>query len=135
VEDVQIGDYRRPWNARRDAGKLAKGIPQASYWATDPNGLEQIGCIYTAQGFEFDYVGVIIGPDLAYDLAEKRWVGRKEASRDSAVTRGSGDSFTLFVKNAYRVLLTRGMKGCFVYACDPGTAKFLAIRLASGQPS
>ena len=49
VEDVVIGDYRRPWNARSDKGRLAKGIPKESLWAHDPNGLEQIGCIYTAQ--------------------------------------------------------------------------------------
>lgn len=60
-EDVIIGDYRRPWDAKPEAKKLAPGIPKASLWAYDPNGINQIGCIYTAQGFEFDYAGVIIG--------------------------------------------------------------------------
>ena len=129
VDDVQIGDYRRPWNAKRDAGKLARGIPQASYWATDPGGIDQIGCIYTAQGFEFDYVGVILGPDLVYDASIGAWIGRKEESRDSTVARRSGGGFTQLVKNAYRVLLTRGMKGCFVYVIDKPTGHFIGSRI------
>jgi hypothetical protein len=55
VDDVVIGDYRRPWNARSDAGRLAPGIPKESLWAHQSEGLEQVGCVYTAQGFEFDY--------------------------------------------------------------------------------
>src|SRR5271157_4190318 len=39
-------------------GKLAPGIPKSNFWASDPNGINQVGCVYTAQGFEFDYVGV-----------------------------------------------------------------------------
>lgn len=60
VEDVVVGDFRQPWNARPEATKLAAGIPKAPLWATDPGGIEQVGCVYTAQGFEFDYAGVII---------------------------------------------------------------------------
>ena len=56
-----------PWNAMPDAGKLAPGIPKSSFWASDPNGINQVGCVYTAQGFEFDYVGVIFGKDLVFD--------------------------------------------------------------------
>jgi hypothetical protein len=55
-----------PWNARADAGRLAPGIPRSDYWASDPRGIEQVGSVYTAQGFEFDYVGVIFGRDLIY---------------------------------------------------------------------
>jgi uncharacterized protein len=65
VDDVVIGDYVRPWNAKSDSGSLAPGIPKESLWAYDSSGVDQIGCVYTAQGFEFDYVGVIFGPDLA----------------------------------------------------------------------
>ena len=81
VEDVVIGDYRRPWNARPDAKKLAKGIPKAELWAHDDNGIEQVGCIYTAQGFEFDYVGVIFGPDLVYSFDSQDWIGIPENSK------------------------------------------------------
>ncbi len=57
IEDVVFGDYRRPWNAKPEANRLARGVPKASLWAYSPGGIDQIGCIYTAQGFEFDYVG------------------------------------------------------------------------------
>ncbi|TAM59711.1 DUF2075 domain-containing protein [bacterium] len=118
VDDVVIGSFRRPWNAKGDTGKLARGIPKASYWATDSAGIDQIGCIYTAQGFEFDYVGVIIGPDLHFDDVHARWEGIKAFSFDSAVKRSKPDSFTQYVKNVYRVLLTRGLKGCYVAFLD-----------------
>ena len=62
-----------PWNAMPDAGKLAPGIPKSNFWASDPNGINQVGCVYTAQGFEFDYVGVIFGRDLVYD----GWLARQ----------------------------------------------------------
>jgi len=55
---------RCPWNARLDAGRLALVIPKESLWAYQSGGLEQVGCVYTAQGTEFDYVGVIVGQDL-----------------------------------------------------------------------
>lgn len=130
VDDVRIGEYRRPWNAKHDAKKLAKGIPKAQLWAHDPNGIDQVGCVYTAQGFEFDYVGVIFGLDLRYDLDAQRWVGDKTNSFDSVVKK-SRDRFTDLVKNTYRVLLTRGMKGCYVYFMDKDTERFVRSRMES----
>jgi hypothetical protein len=126
--DVVIGDYRRPWNAKSDAGKLAKGIPKEVTWAYESGGLNQVGCIYTAQGFEFDYVGVIFGKDLVYDLDGQKWMGVKEESHDSEVKR-SGYMFTDLVKNTYRVLLTRGMKGCYVCFLDKDTERFVKSRM------
>jgi DUF2075 family protein len=107
---------------------LAKGIPKESLWAHDPNGINQIGCIYTAQGFEFDYVGIIFGRDLVYNFDEQCWDGQKEFSADKAVKR-SKEKFTELVKNVYRVLLTRGMKGCYVYFMDKDTERFFRSRM------
>ena len=59
--DVRIGDWSRPWNNPKDT-KIGDA-PGRPYWALDPAGFHQVGCIYTAQGFEYDYSGVIIGPD------------------------------------------------------------------------
>jgi hypothetical protein len=132
VEDVIIGDYHRPWNARSDAGRLARGIPKESLWAYDPHGVEQIGCIYTAQGFEFDYVGVIFGTDLVYIPEQATWIGDKTKSYDSVVKR-SGDHFTKLIKNTYRVLLTRGMKGCYVYFLDKNTENFFRSRMERSE--
>jgi len=128
VDDVVIGDYQRPWNARSDAGSLAHGIPKESLWAYEDGGVNQIGCIYTAQGFEFDYVGVIFGPDLVYLPEAADWKGDKTKSYDTVVKR-SGDRFTQMVKNTYRVLLTRGMKGCYVHFMDKNTENFFRSRM------
>lgn len=134
VGDVAIGDYRRPWNAKDDAGRLAPGIPKAPVWAYDPTGINQIGCIYTAQGFEFDYVGVIVGRDLIYDLDKQTWVGQKEFSHDGPVKRAK-DQFLELTKNTYRVLLTRGMKGCYVCFLDKRTEQFFKSRIEQSVDS
>jgi hypothetical protein len=131
INDVVIGDFQRPWNAQHDARKLADGIPTASFWATDPAGFGQVGCVYTAQGFEFDYCGVIWGDDLV--VRDGVWIGQPSASRDTMLRRGAGARFTDCVKNAYRVLMTRGMKGCYLYCTDAETADFVQARIAIGD--
>jgi len=128
VDDVEIEDYRRPWNARPEASRLAKGIPKASLWAYQSGGIDQIGCIYTAQGFEFDYVGVIFGKDLLYRFGQQEWIGDRQQSHDTVVKR-SGDKFLGLVKNTYRVLLSRGMKGCYVHFMDTETEHFIRSRM------
>jgi hypothetical protein len=129
LNDVKIGDFQRPWDAKPGAAKLAKGIPKSELWAYDPSGIEQIGVVYTAQGFEFDYVGVIVGLDLKYDLSTQTWVGDPTQSADSVVKR-SKENFINLVKNTYRVLLTRGMKGCYVYFMDKDTEIFFRTRMS-----
>lgn len=131
LDDVVIGDWKRPWDAKPGAGKLAPGIPTASLWAYDPNGLGQVGCVYTAQGFEFDYVGVIVGKDLVH-RSGTGWVGVKDESCDTVVRR-SKEKFVDLVKNTYRVLLTRGMKGCYVYFMDDETRKFFESRIVRAK--
>jgi hypothetical protein len=131
LDDVVIGDFQRPWDAKPGAGRLAKGIPSASLWAHDPNGINQIGCVYTAQGFEFDYVGVIFGKDLVY-RKDRGWIGQKEESHDAMVKR-SKEQFSEFIKNAYRVLLTRGIKGCYVYFMDDETRHYFESRVVSNK--
>ena len=134
MHDVKIDNWARPWNARPDAGRLRKGIPPAPLWAYDAGGIDQVGCVYTAQGFEFDYVGVIWGRDLTYRFAEQRWVGDKTASHDNVVKR-SGERFLDLVKNTYRVLLSRGLKGCYVVFLDRETENFVRSRMEAQQPA
>jgi DUF2075 family protein len=128
VNDVVIGEYARPWNAKSGSHSLVPGIPKESLWAYEAGGVNQIGCVYTAQGFEFDYVGVIFGPDLVYVPEAADWKGEKTKSYDSVVKR-SGDRFTQMAKNTYRVLLTRGMKGCYVHFMDKNTENFFRSRM------
>jgi DUF2075 family protein len=127
--DVSIGDWSMPWNAKPDAGKLGKGIPKSNFWASDPAGLNQVGCVYTAQGFEYDYAGIIFGRDLVW-RARRGWIGQPEYSQDTIVKRSGKDLslFTDLVKNTYRVLLTRGLRGCYVYFEDEQTRDFWLSR-------
>ena len=108
--------------------KLPKGVPKAQFWAHDPNGIEQIGCVYTAQGFEFDYIGVIFGNDISYNFEDGKWVGYPKNSKDPVV-RGAKGKFIDLVRNTYRVLLSRGLKGCYVYFIDKDTEKFFRSRM------
>ncbi len=94
VEDVVIGGWRRPWNAR--PGKKVVGAPSASLWASDPRGIAQVGCIYTAQGFEYDYGGVVLGPDFV--RRGETWVADPAESEDSVVRRG-GERFDELISN------------------------------------
>jgi hypothetical protein len=130
--DVKIGPWSMPWNARPDAGRLAPGIPKSNNWATEAGGVDQVGCVYTAQGFEYDYAGVIVGRDLIWRSREG-WIGRPAFSQDNGVTRklaSSGCSFVELAKNTYRVLLTRGLRGCYVFFEDEPTRDFVLSRIS-----
>ena len=119
VDDVVIGDWRRPWNLKPE--KRVAGIPSSSLWASDPAGIDQVGCIYTAQGFEYDYGGVVIGQDMVW--RNGGWITDSSKSADSVVKRG--DNFDELVRHTYRVLLTRGLQGCLMYSVDRETRDFL----------
>ena len=111
-----------PWEAKEEF-KLAKGIPKWYEWAYKPGGFNQVGCIYTAQGFEFDYIGVIIGDDLEYNPVTKTLKANIKATFDPTLKKYPAN-FESHVKNIYRALLTRGMKGCYVYFTNKETEKY-----------
>ncbi|MEU9641871.1 DUF2075 domain-containing protein [Streptomyces sp. NPDC048188] len=116
--DVVIGDWARPWNLRGE--RSVSGAPPAALWATDPAGFGQIGCVYTAQGFEYDWSGVIIGPDLLW--RGDRWVTDRTASKDPVFKKSTADAdVDRLIRNTYKVLLTRGMVGTVVWSTDPET--------------
>lgn len=128
VKDVVIDDFAMTWEGKDSGGRLAPGVPPAALWPYEPAAVSQIGSIYTIQGFEFEYVGVIIGKDIMYSFDQFHWEGHPENSADTVVKR-SGDSFLNLVKNTYRVLLSRALKGCYVYFVDKDTEKFFRTRM------
>ena len=97
-------------------------------WCMTPGSVEQIGCIHTCQGLEFDYVGVIIGPDLIYRDGRIMVDPSKRSSDDRTIfgyrammardPDGTREKLRRIIKNTYRTLMSRGMKGCYVYAVD-----------------
>nr|WP_180218532.1 DUF2075 domain-containing protein [Streptomyces albus] len=129
LDDVQIGEWRRPWNVKPEHS--VPGAPRSALWSTDPRGIGQIGCVYTAQTFEYDWNGVIIGPDLLF--RDGKFRVNRDASCDPAF-RGQTDDATVArcIRNAYHVLLTRGVVGTVVYAVDPATHNALR-RLIPGS--
>jgi hypothetical protein len=119
ISDVTIGNWSRPWNEKPLSSKAYKPETHPyTIWANTPIGESQIGCIYSAQGFEFDRMGVIWGPDLVW--RKDRWVEQRQHSFDSPVKSKKADTLRL-VRNAYRVLLTRGIKETRLLCLDEET--------------
>ena len=116
--DVKIGDFEMPWEKKDEFWK----------WATDDSGMEQVGTVYTAQGFEFDYIGIIFGKDLVYDLEKKEWKSQPQYSRDTMVTRNNAE-LAKHLKQVYRVLMSRAHKGVYVYFMDKGTKNYFKKNL------
>ncbi|MGC4768305.1 DNA/RNA helicase domain-containing protein [Micromonospora sp. DT44] len=128
VPDVQIDGWARPWNARSE--RSVGGAPGSAFWATDPNGFGQIGTVYSAQGFDYDWAGVIIGPDLV--ARDGRLVTRPSESKDPIFRNRSAigdEAADHLIRNSYQVLMTRGMRGVLLYSTDPETQAFLASRM------
>lgn len=96
-------------------------------WINSPGSVDEVGSIHTVQGYDLNYGGVIIGPELRYDAGARRIVfdrsqyfDRKGMEANTALGLSySDDQILEYVKNIYRVLLTRGMRGTYVYVCDP----------------
>lgn len=112
------GGFRAKWNLEND-----------DIWAINPESFEEVGCIHTAQGLEFDYVGVLIGKDLRYDTNSGNVITDKSRiSKDdkSSGIRSSNDAQARrLILNTYKTLLTRGQKGCYVYCEDQALSEYM----------
>ena len=130
VLDITIPEYdfAMSWN-----------LGNSTTWAIDPESVNEIGCIHTAQGLEFDYVGVIIGKDLRYendkiitDVTERAKTDQsikgiyKMFQKDFQKAEKLADEI---IKNTYRTLLTRGQKGCYIYCEDKLLSEYLKRRV------
>lgn len=120
VDDVVIDDWARPWNNKEN--RRVGSAPPSALWATQDGGFDQVGCVYTAQGFEFDWSGVIIGPDLVW--RDGRFQTVRSQNRDphfASKNRVPDEDFDVLVRHVYKVLLTRGMVGTLLYSPDEQT--------------
>ncbi|MHB8064316.1 MAG: DNA/RNA helicase domain-containing protein, partial [Ruminiclostridium sp.] len=108
-------------------------------WAIDKDSIDQVGCIHTSQGLEFDYVGVIIGNDMRYDQEKIITDFTKRAKSDKSINglkkrykenkEAAVKLADQIIKNTYRTLMTRGQKGCYVYCIDEKLQEYLKDRL------
>lgn len=128
VKDVRIGDFAMPWETHGEITTPPPGYVKWFEWAYKPEGIKQVGCIYTAQGFEFDYVGVIVGRDLKYSVINNCLITDITETEDPTLNR-SRAKFDEYVRNIYRVLMSRGMKGCYVYFCDKNVEEYFRKHL------
>lgn len=122
-EDVSLGSWTRPWN--NPESRAVGAAPPRFRWATGKGGFEQVGCVYTAQGFEYDWSGVIIGPDMVW--REGEFITVREGNVDPALSKNklSDHDFDILVRHIYKVLLTRGMQGTVIYSPDRQTREVL----------
>lgn len=124
VHDIKIGDFEMSWN-----------LGNTTTFAVDENSVNEVGCIHTSQGLEFDYAGVIIGDDMRYENGHIVTDFTKRAKTDQSLkgikklykenSQLAMKEADEIIKNTYRTLMTRGMKGCYVYCTDKKLAEYL----------
>lgn len=141
-----VAGYCWPWNSKKKPALYDVIIPafnfemrwnldkDGSLWIISPESVNEIGCIHTCQGLEVDYVGVIIGPDLLYRDGKVLTNPAARDKHDSTVKgykrlieknpEAGKEKVRAIIKNTYRTLMTRGMKGCYVYFVDEETGRY-----------
>ncbi|MBO8189256.1 DNA/RNA helicase domain-containing protein [Streptomyces spirodelae] len=115
-------EWARPWNA--EDSPQEPGVPKRHFWATDPGGFHQIGCVHTAQGLEYEWGGVIMGADLTWSGTS--WALDRKHVLSKAKRIRSDDALLERIRNAYRVLMTRSIRGTVLYSVDPATRQLFA---------
>lgn len=128
VHDIKIGSFAMSWN-----------LKNSTTYAIDPGSINEVGCIHTSQGLEFDYVGVIIGKDLRFengkiitDFTQRARTDNSLKGIKSIYKKNPAQALQIadeIIKNTYKTLMTRGMKGCYVYCCDKALADYLRKRI------
>ena len=126
-----VSGYAWPWNTKPNSksglkydieieGKQYVWNSTATDWVNSPNAINEVGCIHTVQGYDLNYVGVIIGPELSYNFEEDRFVVDKNKYFDTNGRNGITDPDELerYIKNIYKTLLTRGISGTYIYVVD-----------------
>ncbi|MDY0278909.1 MAG: DUF2075 domain-containing protein [Acholeplasma sp.] len=119
VYDINlINNFKAKWN-----------FSSTNTWAIDEESFEQIGCIHTSQGLEFDYVGVIIGNDMRYEngkvITDYTKRARSDASLKGVKTTKNHELADRIIKNTYKTLMSRGQKGCYVFCEDKRLNNYL----------
>lgn len=121
--DIVIGDVELKWNS--------KNID----WVNSSNAMNEVGCIHTTQGYDLNYVGVIIGPELDYDLESKSLIVYPEHYKDKAGKNTIKDARVLkeYILNIYKTILLRGIRGTYIYACNPNLREYLSQFIVKNQ--
>ena len=123
--EVMIGHWHKPWNREldRELGRKEKRANKSLSWAEQPQTIEEIGSTFTIQGFDLNYAGVILGPSVKYRNGEVIFDPsasyNTKAVRNRTLSDGSKQKFgEELIQHEVRVLMTRGVEGLYIYACD-----------------
>lgn len=112
--DIEIEGLQFQWNT------------EMSDWVNSKNAFAEIGCIHTIQGYDLNYTGIIFGNEICFDPIKNEITIDKEAYFDKYGKNGAdSDNLKLFIINIYKTIMYRGIKGTFIYACNPGLRKYL----------
>lgn len=106
--DIEIDDVKLKWNSTNND------------WVNSPNAINEVGCIHTTQGYDLNYVGIIVGEDLKYDKSSGKIIVDKECYFDRNGFAGITDANELdnYIKNIYMTLMFRGIRGVYIYICN-----------------
>ena len=128
--DWDVKNHRGDYDIYLENGFKAKwNLENDKIWAINTSSFEEVGCIHTAQGLEFDYVGVFIGQDLRYDESTNQIIiDKSKISKDDKTSgiKSCGEGLARqLIKNTYKTLLTRGQKGCYIYCEDKALSRYI----------
>lgn len=128
--DWNVKNHRGEWDIELEKGFKAKwNLENDDHWAVNPTSFDEVGCIHTVQGMEFDHVGVIIGKDLYFDgecvRTNRRAVSKDDRTSGIRLGTTSDEMADKLIRRTYKVLLTRGLKGCYVYCEDKNLRDYL----------
>lgn len=136
-----VAGYAWEWISNKDKGAFDIVIEDTKLrwnsvsidWVNSPNSMNEVGCIHTTQGYDLNYTGVIIGPELNYDFEKRQLVIDKSKYKDKAGKNTIKDDEILkeYILNIYKTILLRGVKGTFIYACNENLRKFLSQFIAT----
>ena len=138
-----IAGYCYDWNVKNNKGewdiilpngfKAKRNLANDDHRAVNPNSFEEIGCIHTCQGMEFDYVGVFIGKDLYYKdghvQTNRNAISKDDKTSGIRLKSTSDEEADKLIRRTYKVLLTRGIKGCYIYCEDEALRNYLKEKL------
>lgn len=114
IYDITLDGKNYTWNATN------------SEWILRADSINEIGCVHTTQGYDLNYVGVIFGKEIDYDKETNNIVVYRNLFFDTNVKNGSSDEeLKEFILNAYKVMLARGIKGCYIYCCNENLRDYL----------
>lgn len=123
--EVLVGNWHKPWNREleRKLGKKEKKKIKDLAWAEQPQTIDEIGSTFTIQGFDLNYVGVILGPSVKYRegkiIFDPEASCNQKATRNRTLSDGTRKKFgEKLIQHEVRVLMTRGVNGLYIYACD-----------------